>query len=120
MALIRRNGPPSPPRGLTIDIVSRTEGFTLSANDIEAIHQVNSGSDVTVTAPNDLPVGFYAYFEQAGAGKVIISPASGATLVNRADYDRTAGQYALICVYVRANTNGVSAEYLLTGDAAAS
>lgn len=118
MPIVTRLGPPSPPRGYHLDIVQITANTTINANYNDCILQVNSGSGVTLTLPNDLPVGFSFLVEQAGAGQVTFSAASGATLVNRQSFTKTAGQYANVSVYVRSNTNNVSAIWLLAGDAA--
>lgn len=118
MPLVDRWGPPSFPRGLDLEVVQFTGNLTVTDDHRDAIMQCADGSDVTVTLPRNAPVGRFVFFEQGGAGAVIFAAASGATLVNRLSYDRTAGQYALVSVFVRSNTNGMNAVWALNGDAA--
>jgi hypothetical protein len=118
MPIARRRSPPSTPRGLAIDIVETSGASTISANDIEAILQSSDAGDVTYTLPRNLPVGFYCYIEQGGAGVITCAAGTGATLVNRQSFVKTAGQYALISLHVRANPGGQSAVWALNGDGA--
>ncbi len=115
MSKVKRWGPGF---GGTLEIVEVTANFTVNANHCDCILQANSASDVTLTLPNNLPVGFHFLVEQYGAGQAIIAAASGATVSNRQDFDRTAGQDAILSLHVRANSNGVAAAWLLAGDAA--
>lgn len=119
MAKVRRWGPPSSPRGLPLDIVEVTGNLTINSNHCDCVLQVNSASSVTLTLPRDLPVGFTFLVEQYGAGVAIFAAGSGATMANRQDFDRTAGQDAVMSAYVRANVNGIGAAWLLSGDGAA-
>jgi hypothetical protein len=96
-----------------------TEDVTLSRIHGDCILQVDSDSDVTVTLPNNLGVGFIVQIEQSGTGAAVLAAASGATIVSRAGLGRTNGQYAVIGAYVRSNANGITAEWLLTGAGAA-
>lgn len=102
-----------------LDVVPVSASFTLGEANNEQVVQSDAGADITITLPNNLPVGFSCLVEQGGAGAVVLSPATRATLVNRQDFDRTAGQYALCTLYVRSNTDGSNAEYLFAGDGAA-
>ena len=74
---------------------------------------------ITVTLPNSAPVGFCVTYVQAGAGQITFSPASGALLRNRQSHTKTAGQWAGVTLYVRSNSGGSAAEYVLAGDTAA-
>lgn len=78
-----------------------------------------NGSAVTVTLPNSAPVGFCVTYVQAGVGQITFSPASGASLRNRQSHTKTAGQWAGVTLYVRSNSGGSAAEYVLAGDTAA-
>lgn len=118
MPIVNRKSPPTPPRGYTQDLVPITSDLTINANHADCILQVNSGSGVTITLPNNLRPGFFLFVEQSGAGQVTFTAASGATLVNRQSHTKTAGQYAVASVYVRSNSNNLSAEWLLMGDTA--
>ena len=118
MPLVDRWGPPSFPRGLDLEIVQFTGNLTVTDDHRDAIMQCTDGSGVTVTLPRDAPVGRFVFFEQGGAGQITFAAASGGTLVNRLSYTATAGQYALVSVFVRSNSNGHSAVWALNGDAA--
>lgn len=77
-----------------------------------------NAAPITVTLPNSAPVGFCVTYVQSGAGQVTFSPASGASLRNRQSHTKTAGQWAETTLYVRSNSGGSSAEYVLGGDTA--
>jgi hypothetical protein len=64
--------------GLIIDN-SKTAGFTLGATDNNKVFLITSASNITVTVPNTLPVGFSCQFIQGGAGAITLN-ASGVTL----------------------------------------
>lgn len=101
--------------GGLLDVVPVSASFTLGPDNNEQVIQVNAAGATTITLPANLPVGFSCLVEQAGAGVVTFSPAVPATMVNRQSFDRTAGQYAVCTLYVRAAPGGV-AQYLLGGD----
>lgn len=101
--------------GGLLDIVQFSADFTLGPDNNEQLIQATAG--LTITLPKNLPQGLSCLIEQGHeTDPVIFDPADGATLVNRQDFDRTAGQYALCTLYVRTNTTGINAEYLLGGD----
>lgn len=102
--------------GGLLDIVQVSASFTLGPLNNEQVIQNISASNITITLPKNLPEGFSCLIEQGEAGLVILSPSLPATLVNRQDFDRTAGQYAVCSLYVRTNASGINAEYLLGGD----
>jgi hypothetical protein len=118
MPFVRRNGPGSSPNGLPLEIVRIYADFTVSPNHCGAVLKVTSGSTVTISLPGDLPVGFTCLVQQAGAGVVVLDPVGLATMVNRQDFDRTAGQHAVCTLYVDENAIGTNAEWLLGGDGA--
>jgi hypothetical protein len=64
--------------GLIIDN-SKTAGFTLGSTDNNKVFLITSASNITVTVPNTLPVGFSCQFIQGGAGAITLN-ASGVTL----------------------------------------
>ena len=100
----------------TVD--NRTAAYTLTVDDVREVIRINAASGVALTLPNNLPVGFHVTVVQAGAGVVTLTPASGATLVNRQTFTKTAGQHARVELLVTSNSNGTSAQYLLSGDGA--
>lgn len=92
---------------------------TLSSSDTGKTIRFTSASAVTVTLPNDLPVGFVCEIIQGAAGQVTFSAASGASINNRQSHTKTAGQYAAVRVVVVSNSGGASAVYNLAGDTGA-
>lgn len=118
MPLVDAVTPPSTPRGYAKEVVAITDDTTITANHGDRVLAVNSGSNVTLTLPNDLPYGFYFEWVQRGAGRVLFSAASGATLTSYASADRSLGQYAEgQCEVVSQNaTHGLGAVYALSGD----
>lgn len=120
MGRITLKGPVSSPAddGLTFDTI--TGDYTLTGYDQGLVLQVDSANAVTITLPATLQEGFCCSFEQSSTGEIIFAAADGATFnAIDATYDRTSGQWAQARVYVRANSNTVSAEYVLSGDLAA-
>jgi hypothetical protein len=104
----------------TGEIVTETGSFVLS----QATHggkfvRVVSASPVVATIPNSLPEGFNCTIAQRGAGDVSFSPAGGATLDNRQSHTKTAGQKAVVGIFVDSNVGGASAVAVLAGDTAA-
>jgi hypothetical protein len=103
---------------LTI-VANGTTSITLAAaaHNSRAL-ETTSGSNVTLSLPNSLPVGFNCIVTQAGAGQITFSNATGAILRNRQGHAKTAAQWAVASLYVRSNGNGSQAEYVLAGDTA--
>jgi len=118
MPIVNDATPPSSPRGYDKEIVDVTANTTLTENHRGRVLRVNSGSDVTLTLPRDLDAGFFCEVEQYGAGQIIFSAATGATLHNADSFDRTRAQYARAEVEVIAQNavHGLSAVYTLSGD----
>jgi hypothetical protein len=93
--------------------------YTLQASDSGKVVECTNGSAITVTLPNSLAVGFCCTIVQGGAGQITLSAASGANMRNRQSHTKTAGQWAGATLYVRTNSGGSAAEYVLNGDTAA-
>lgn len=92
---------------------------TLDSSYIAKSVVFSNGSAITFTLPNDLYVGFTCRVVQSGAGQVTFSAASGAGLSNRSSHSKTAGQWAVCMLEVISNSDGSSAQYILSGDTAA-
>lgn len=92
--------------------------FTLSTADNGKVIETTAGTAVTATLSATAAAGTRVTLTQTGAGQVTFTPASGAALRNYAGYDATAGQWAVVGLYVRANSGGSAAEWVLTGEAA--
>ena len=71
---------------------------TLSNADNGKVIYCTSGSAVTISCPDGLPVGFNATIIQAGAGKVTLAASGTATLNSYSGLLSTMGQYAVISV----------------------
>lgn len=93
--------------------------YTLASTDTGKIVSHGNASAITVTLPNNLPVGFCCTYVQTGAGMVSFSAASGATLYHRQSHTKIAGQRGMATLYVDTNSGGSSAVYYLGGDTSA-
>lgn len=69
--------------------------YTLSDDDSGKLLILDHSSDITVTAPTGLSVGFNCSFLQAGEGVINFTGDSGATINNRLSHSKTAGQYGM-------------------------
>lgn len=92
--------------------------YTLVAGDAGKVVEISNASAITLTLPNSLPVGFCCTIVQTGAGQITLTAASGATLNNHSSFTKTAGQYAMMTLYVTTNSNSASAVYIAAGDGA--
>lgn len=94
----------------------KTSNYTVAATDRGVILAGNSSSPLTFTLPATLPVGFFCYVVQYGAGSVIFSSTSG-LLRNVYNFSTVGGQYNLVTLYVISNSGGNTAEWVLIGAA---
>lgn len=92
--------------------------YTISSGDAAKVLRFTSASAVTVTLPNNLTVGFNCIVQQAAAGQITFTPASGAFRRNRQSHTKSAGQWAVCNLQVHTNSGGAAAEYVLSGDTA--
>lgn len=93
--------------------------YTLIESDTSRRLRTTNGSPVTITLPNNMPIGYQVEFVQGGAGQVTFTPASGATRVGSDSFTKTKNQYAVVTLTVDANSNGTSAAWTLSGNGAA-
>lgn len=100
--------------------VAATAGtaITLGTADNRKLVETTSGSAVAVTLSAAAAAGTQLTVTQAGAGQVTFAAGSGGTLRNRESHTKTAGQWAVVRLYVRANGGGSAAEWVLSGDTA--
>ncbi len=92
-------------------VETKTGNYTLTPADDGNVLRFNSASNVTLTVPGGLPIGYNVSIYQIGTGKVIITGAGGVTVSNRLSRFRTAGVNAgagLVCT-----SNNI---FHLTGD----
>lgn len=106
-----------PPQPATINLQTGTS-YTVLSSDNGKVVELSNASAIALTVPNSLVAGFSCLFTQAGAGQVTCSPASGATQRNSSGLSKTRAQWSVVTLYVRANSGGSSAEYVLAGDMA--
>lgn len=91
--------------------------YTVQTSNAGKVIECDNASAITVTVPNNLPVGFNCIIAQVGAGQVTVS--AGASATQRAyGGSKTAGQWAEIALRVRANVGGSAAEYVVSGGVA--
>jgi hypothetical protein len=72
--------------------------YTLVQGDNGRVITMNNASAITLTIPSGLTAGFNCMIVQYGAGTVTIVGASGVTVVNRSNYNKTGGQYAIVTI----------------------
>ncbi len=72
-------------------VFNKTGNYTLAAGDNLNILTFNSATDVTLTIPAGLVIGFNVSVYQIGNGKVTITGAGGVTVKNRLSRFKTAG-----------------------------
>jgi hypothetical protein len=90
--------------------VSITSATTLAASHNGKVLICNSGSDFSLTIPEDtLPAGFNVMIVQKGAGEITLAAASGnVTINNRNSHTKTANTWAimsLICIDATTDAN---------------
>lgn len=90
--------------------------YSLQLSDSAKVINCTNSATFHLNLPANLPVGFQCLVYQGGIGQVWMNPDSGATLVNRSGFLRTAGLYAATALVVVSNTLGNNAVYLFTGD----
>ena len=93
--------------------------YTLVASDTGRVVECSNAAAITLTLPANASVGFCCAVVQGAAGQITLTPASGATLRHRQSHTKTAGQWAGATLYVRTNSGGSAAEWVLMGDTAA-
>jgi hypothetical protein len=74
---------------------------------------------ITLTLPNNAPIGFSCDVMQRDPGQVTMAAASGAILRNASNHTKTRTAWSIVSLKVLANSNGTSAVWYLSGDTAA-
>jgi hypothetical protein len=75
----------------TVNVLTKTVDYTLTIDDNSAVLRFDTISDVTLTIPSGLPVGFNVSIYQVNTGKVLIAAGAGVTVKNRLLRFKTAG-----------------------------
>jgi len=81
---------------------------TLTAGENGKIIVFTSSSNVTLTVPTNLAIGFNCLIIQEGTGVVSITAAAGSTVRNRNSHVKTAGQYAVMSLLSYSNNIFIS------------
>ncbi len=92
-------------------VVNKTTNYTLVATDNGKIITFNSATDITLTVPTGLPIGYNISIYQTGNGRVTINGAAGVTVLNRLSRFITAGKDAGAGLVATSTNN-----FHLTGD----
>jgi hypothetical protein len=95
---------------------SAATSYTISSANSGRMTEFTSGADVTITIPNDAsdttwPIGSSLELRQMGAGRLIFSVTSPATIVSTDGYLKTRTQYSSAFLEKRASNS-----WILTGD----
>lgn len=114
-ATLSRSDHQHPPQSATPNYQTGTTYTLLSSDDGKVVDMVNAAA-ITLTLPNTAAVGFSCLVTQGGAGQITLTAAVGATLRQRQSFTKSAGQWAVMTLYVRANAGGTAAEWVATGD----
>lgn len=93
--------------------------YTLQASDNGGTTDLSNAAAITVTLPNSLAAESNGMFVQSGAGQVSFTAASGATIRQASGYTKTRAQWSVVTWFVRTNSGGSAAEYVLSGDMSA-
>lgn len=100
----------------TQQVLTKTASYTAVLADNRRRIVFNSATGVTLTLPNNLPVGWELFIIQLGAGAVTVA-VTGGNLRSVGNHNKTAGQYAQAYMWVYANT-GTSPQVAFSGDTA--
>lgn len=98
-----------------VRVQTKTSNYTLTQEDSSSVIIVDNASDVTITVPNNLDIGWNAVFKQKNTGRIIFSAASGTTLENQDSYNKSSVRYSVVSAIVDSNSNGSSAIVTLGG-----
>lgn len=106
-----------PPQSAAPNLQTGTTYTLLVSDDGVPVDLANAAA-ITLTLPAAAAIGFSCLVTQAGAGQVTLALAAGATLRQRQSFTKTAGQWAVVTLYVRTNPGGSAAEWVAAGDMA--
>lgn len=106
-----------PPQSAAPNLQTVTTYTLLSSDDGGVVDIANSAA-ITLTLPNNLPIGFSCLVTQSAAGQITFTAAGGGALRQRQTFTKTAGQWAVVSLFVRTNAGGTAAEWVASGDMA--
>lgn len=93
--------------------------ITIGSADTGRIIETTAATAVSVTLSATATVGTSVTVVQAAAGQCTFASTGSGTVRNRQSQFKTAGQWAIVTMYVRTNAGGSAAEWVLGGDTAA-
>ena len=100
----------------TVNLQSGVTSYTLLASDCGKTVQFDSASAITVTTLATIGVGCALAVEQLGIGLISIADGAGSSHHSVNGFNKTAGQWAILGLFVDANPGGSAATYNVTGD----
>lgn len=89
--------------GLIIDN-SKSAGFTLGATDNNKVFLITSASNITVTVPNTLPIGFSCQIIQGGVGTITLAGSS--VTLNSSNGFTTRATNSVVGLIINTTTTG--------------
>lgn len=89
--------------------------YTVLLADNGKIKRFTNGSAITVTLPSSFVQGFNIGWIQSGAGQITFAAASGGTLANLSSQSKSGGAKAVGGLFVEANSDNISAAWVLSG-----
>lgn len=92
--------------------------YTLQSSDCFGTIIFTNSSAITLTTLNSLSIGCYIQILQNGTGQVTVSNGTGATSHSAHSFTKTFGQYAILGLFVDANSGGTAADFIIFGDGA--
>ncbi|WP_088893179.1 L-type lectin-domain containing protein [Leptolyngbya ohadii] len=99
-----------------VEVDTQTGAYTLNPVASGRVVEIAALTRSPLTLPRTFPKGWHCRAVQAGSGQIQFSPApGGATLRNSQGFDKTDGQWTSGWLYVRSNSDGNSAEWVLDG-----
>src|SRR5690606_17605781 len=90
--------------------------YTLQASDAGKLVALNNASAITLTVPETLDPGFSCILYQQGAGAFTVTAGGNTVLENISSAATSAGQYAQVTLFVRANSDGTHAIAVISGN----
>jgi hypothetical protein len=96
------------------EMVATAASFTINSDCNGYLFRYEGSSNITVTVPANLPLGFNCGFAMWGTGTVTLAPGTGAT--NRSGKTTLNTQYTSGSILIAKNIGGSAAEFLVGGD----
>lgn len=106
-----------PPQSAAPNLQTGTT-YTLAATDDGGVVDIANSGAITLTLPNNAAIGFSCVVVQGAAGQITFSVTGGGSYRQRQTFTKTAGQWAVVTLFVRTNAGGTSAEWVAAGDMA--